>query len=25
VLILVRENGEHTTITMDEFTHLERA
>jgi hypothetical protein len=25
VLILVRDSGEHTTITMDEFTHLERA
>jgi hypothetical protein len=24
VLILVRDSGEHTTITMDEFTHLER-
>jgi hypothetical protein len=25
VLILVRDSGEHTTITMDEFTRLERA
>ncbi len=25
VLILVREDGEHTTVTMDEYTHLERA
>lgn len=25
VLILVHDSGEHTTITMDEFTRLERA
>ncbi len=24
VLILVRESGEHTTITMDEYTRLKR-
>jgi len=24
VLILVRDSGEHTTVTMDEFTKLER-